>query len=50
MDFAHFMGCALAIPVGVAFFAFGMMGLRSRKDDANPAATDDVYNPSSFGD
>jgi len=39
-------GSWLAIPVGVAFFGFGMIGLRYRKDDANPAASDDVYNPS----
>jgi hypothetical protein len=39
-------GSWLAIPVGVAFFGFGMIGLTYRKDDANPAASDDVYNPS----
>jgi hypothetical protein len=39
-------GSWLAIPVGVAFFGFGMIGLRYRKDDANPVASDDVYNPS----
>ena len=38
-------GSWLAIPVGVAFFGFGMIGLRYRKD-ANPAASDDVYNSS----
>jgi hypothetical protein len=39
-------GSWLAIPVGGAFFGFGILGLRYRKDDANPAASDDVYNPS----
>jgi hypothetical protein len=39
-------GSWLAIPAGVAFFGFAMIGLRYRKDDANPAASDDVYNPS----
>ena len=40
------IGSWLAVPVGVAFFGFGMIGLRYRKDDANPAASDDVYKPS----
>src|SRR5580704_11399476 len=39
-------GSWLAIPIGVAFFGFGLIGLRYRKNDANPAASDDVYNPS----
>jgi hypothetical protein len=39
-------GSWLGIPIGVAFFGFGMGGLRYRKDDANPAASDDVYNSS----
>jgi hypothetical protein len=40
-------GSWLGIPVGVALFGFGMIGLRYRKEDANPAASNDVYNPSS---
>lgn len=37
-------GSWLAIPVGVGLFVFAMVGLRYRKVDANPAASDDVYN------
>jgi hypothetical protein len=39
-------GSWLGIPVGAAFFGFGMIGLRYRKDDAKSAASDDDDNPS----
>ena len=39
-------GSWLGVPVGAAIFGFAMFGLRYRKEDANPAASDDVYNPS----
>lgn len=41
-------GTWLGIPIGAAFFGFGFIGLRYRKDDGKSMASDDDDNPSGF--